>query len=418
MREIRFVVDNAPFLAAGALLTLMSSFGQTFFISIFAGEIRDAFSLSHGQWGGIYMLGTTLSAVLMVWAGGLTDLFRVRVLGPVVLVGLALACLAMAANGWGWALPLVILALRLFGQGMCTHTAVVAMARWFVARRGRALSIAALGFALGEAVLPILFVGLKSVIDWRWLWVAGAAICLGAVPLLAWLLSKERTPQYEAQRNGAAVGMDGAHWTRRGALGHPLFWIMVPALLGPPAFNTALFFHQAHLAEVKGWEHIQFVSFFPLYTLMSIGAMLASGWALDRWGSARLMPFFHLPMVAAFLVFAVADKPAALGVAFFFMALTSGSMQTLPNAFWAEFYGTAHIGSIKALAAAVMVLGSAIGPGLTGLLIDLGLGIELQFFGIAGYFVLTTALMLFGIGRTRHRLPPPAEAAEAATVTR
>ena len=249
-------------------------------------------------------------------------------------------------------------------------------------------------------------------VDWRWLWVAGAGLCLAAAPLLAWLLSKERTPQYAAQQDSAA-GMDGVHWTRARALRNPLFWLMVPALLGPPAFNTALFFHQVHLAEIKGWEHIQFVSFFPLYTAMAIGAMLVSGWALDRWGSARLMPFFHLPMIAAFLTFAGASQPAALAVAFFFMALTSGAMQTLPNAFWAEFYGTAHIGSIKAMAAAVMVLGSAIGPGLTGWLIDLGFGLERQFVAMAGYFVLTTLVMLVGIGRARHRLQRPAGVAAA-----
>ena len=48
---------------------------------------------------------------------------------------------------------------------------------------------------------------------------------------------------------------------------------------------------------------------------------------------------------------------------FVFLALTTGANSTLPNAFWAEFYGTAHMGSIKAMAAAIMVFGSAIGPG-------------------------------------------------------
>jgi len=72
--------------------------------------------------------------------------------------------------------------------------------------------------------------------------------------------------------------------------------------------------------------------------------------------------------------------------------------------FWAEFYGTAHIGAIKAMAAAIMVLGSAIGPGLTGALIDEGIGIEAQFRGVAGYFLLTTLLMAVGVGRARHRL--------------
>ena len=79
----------------GCVLTFMSSFGQTFFISIFAGEIRAEFGLSHGEWGGIYALGTLASAIVMVWSGGLTDRFRVRTLGPVVLV-----CLAAPAPLW------------------------------------------------------------------------------------------------------------------------------------------------------------------------------------------------------------------------------------------------------------------------------------------------------------------------------
>ena len=56
MPFLRFLRENAPFLVAGALLSFLSSFGQTFFISIFGGEIRAAFGLSNGEWGGIYTL--------------------------------------------------------------------------------------------------------------------------------------------------------------------------------------------------------------------------------------------------------------------------------------------------------------------------------------------------------------------------
>jgi len=72
MDTLAFLRLNGRWLSAGALLALMSSFGQTFFISVFAGEIREEFALSHSAWGGIYTLGTAVSAVLMVWAGGLT----------------------------------------------------------------------------------------------------------------------------------------------------------------------------------------------------------------------------------------------------------------------------------------------------------------------------------------------------------
>jgi MFS family permease len=397
--------DNAPWLGAGALLTLMSSFGQTFLISVFAGEIRTEFGLSHGQWGGIYSLGTTASAVIMVWAGALTDRFRVRVLGPAVLAGLAVACVAMAVNPVAWALPGVILLLRFFGQGMSSHVAVVAMARWFVATRGRALSVASLGFALGEAVMPLAFVALMTVAPWRVLWLAAAVVSLAAIPLLMRLLRHERTPQSMAGRS-TATGMQGRHWTRAQALHHPLFWFMVPAILGPAAFVTAFFFQQVHFADVKGWSHMELVAMFPFYTVAGIGAMVLSGWALDRLGTARLMPFYQVPMVAAFMLFAYASGPAMALAGLFFLALTTGANSTLPNAFWAEFYGTAHIGAIKAMAAAVMVFGSAIGPGITGVLIDAGIGIETQYVGVALYFVFSTAMLMVGISRAKVSLGP------------
>ncbi len=405
MKRAAFLLENAPFLAAGVLLTFLSSFGQTFFISIFAGEIRLAFDLTHGEWGGIYMLGTGASAIVMVWAGGLTDRFRVRTLGPVVLVGLATAALAMAFNRAAWLLPVVIFALRFFGQGMTSHIAVVAMARWFVKTRGRALSIATLGFALGEALLPILFVALMTVVAWRNLWIAAAVICLMGVPVLAWLLGKERTPADFAE-TGGSTGMSGRHWTRGQALRNPLFWLIFPAILGPSAFNTAFFFHQVHFAEIKGWAHVDLVAMFPLYTLMAVGTMVLSGWLLDRLGTARLMPWYQIPFAAGFLCFAFATGPLMMFLGFVFLAMSTGANTTLPNAFWAEFYGTAHIGAIKAMAAAAMVLGSAIGPGLTGVLIDLGFGLEHQYVAIAGYFLMTTAIMAVGIWRAARTLPP------------
>src|SRR5680860_1316688 len=404
MQTLTFIRDNARWLAAGVLLTFLSSFGQTFFISIFAGEIREGFGLSHGQWGGIYSLGTTVSAILMVWAGGLTDIFRVRAIGATILAMLALACVAMALNPVWWLLPLVIFALRFTGQGMSSHISTVAMARWFIAARGRALSISKLGFSLGEAVLPILFVALMLVMDWHLLWLIAAAIALIGAPVLFLLLRQERTPQSHAQ-SGQSMGMDARHWTRNQTFRHWLFWFMVPALLGPAAFNTTFFFHQVHIAEVKSLSHVELVAMFPIYTAVSIAAMMLSGWALDKVGTARLIPWMQLPMVAAFILFAYANGTWGMLAGFLFLGVNTGFNNTLPAAFWAEFYGTRHIGAIKAMAAAVMVLGSAIGPGISGVAIDLGAGIEVQFLWIAFFFVLSLIFMAIGVGRAKSLLP-------------
>ncbi|WP_171364082.1 MFS transporter [Ruegeria atlantica] len=399
----RYLLDNATWLGAGVLLTFLSSFGQTFFISIFAGEIRAEFGLGHGAWGGLYTLGTTLSAIVMIWTGGLTDIFRVRVLGPAVLTGLALAALAMALNTWLLLLPVVIFLLRLLGQGMSTHLAAVAMARWFTVTRGKALSIASIGYAIGEALLPLIFVAAMVYLDWRWLWIVAAGMTALGIPVLMRLLREERTPQSLASES-SAIGMQGRHWSRRDALFNPLFWFMVPAVLAPSAFITAFFFHQVYFAEVKGWQHIQLVALFPVFTGVSLLSMFAAGWALDKWGTARIMPFYQLPMAVGFVVLGMTESISGATIGLVFLGLTVGANSTLPSAFWAEFYGTRHIGAIKALAAAVMVLGSAIGPGLTGVLIDLGIPLSIQFFWIGLFFVLVCSLVWVGISRARRDL--------------
>lgn len=398
MSLLRFLSENIQWLAAGILLTFLSSFGQTFFISIFAGEIRSAFGLSHGQWGLIYTIGTSVSAAVMIWAGSLTDFFRTRVLGAAVLSMLAASCLFMAFNTWAALLPVVIFALRFTGQGMASHLAVVSMSRWFVATRGKALSVATLGFAIGEGLLPLTFVWLMTRMDWRLLWVGAATVAVMAIPLLVMLLRQERTPQSHAETDHS-VGMEGRHWRRPEMLRHWLFWFMIPALLGPSAFNTAFFFQQVHFATVKGWSHLELVAIFPLYTAGSITAMLVSGWLLDRFGTPRLIPWYQLPMVIGFTLFAVGQSLFSALIGLIFVAMTAGANTTLPNAFWAEFYGTRSLGAIKAMAAAVMVLGSALGPGLTGGLIDAGVGIEVQYLGVAGYFIFATICMAIGVRR-------------------
>ncbi len=399
-----FIRANAPFLAAGVLLSFTSSYGQTFFIAIFAGEIRGAFGLSNGAWGGIYTLGTTVSAVAMVWAGALTDRFRVRVLGGWVAVLLALACVAMAAVPVWWALVPVIVALRLLGQGMMSHLSVVAMARWFVATRGRALSVSSMGFALGQAVLPVLFVALMGSFGWRALWLLAAVLSLAAAPVLMRLLAAERTPQSVAQTT-QSEGMDGRHWRRAEVLRHWLFWAMVPALLGPPAWGTALFFHQVHLTEVKGWPLAGYVALLPLYTATSVAATFATGAAIDRFGTARLMPLYLIPFGVAFALMWEAQSLWGAAAALAVFGIATGAQSTLPSAFWAEFYGTRHLGAIKAMAAAVMVFGSAIGPGITGWAIDLGVDFPRQMIAIAAYYAITCAVVGAAILRARRGLP-------------
>ena len=399
----QFILKNSRWLAAGTLLTFMSSFGQTYFISIFSGEIRNTFNLSHGDWGLIYGFGTFASAIVMIWAGGLTDIMRVRKLGPMVLCALSTSCLFMAFNPVVALLPVVIFCLRLTGQGMSTHIAAVAMSRWFVNNRGKALSISNLGFSFGEALIPLFLVSALIYFSWQKIWIIAALVTLFSIPILIWLLRQERSPQ-SIDAEDQSWGMNKLHWTRKQTISHPLFWFMMPAVIGQSAFNTAFFFQQVHFSEIKGWEHLSLVSMFPIYTGVAICMMILSGILLDKFGTAKLIPYFQLPMIIAFILFAFGETLYSALLGFIFLGITSGANTTLPNAFWAEFFGTKHLGSIKAAAAAAMVLGSAIGPALTGILLDFDISLNLQYVGISTFFIISSLLMWVGISRVKKDL--------------
>ena len=408
MPILTFLRTNAAFLLAGVLLTFTSSYGQTYFISLFAGEIREAFGLSNGAWGGIYTVGTMISAAAMVWAGTLTDVFRVRALLLIVLPGLALACVAMSIVTGPVMLIFVVFALRFFGQGMSTQLSVVAMARWFEARRGTALSIASIGFSLGQAILPLVFVALLVSTDWRTLWLVAAGLVLIVIPMLLILLRLERTPQSIAEK-AEFGGMNGLHWSRLDMLRHPLFWMIVPMIMGPASWGTALFFHQVHLTEVKGWLLTDWVALMPIFTITMIVSTFASGQAVDRFGAGRVVPVLMLPFAVGFAVLGLAQTIPQAGVGLVIFGIGQGMMPTVLGSFWAEFYGTRYLGAIKAGGTAIMVLGTAIGPGVTGVLIDWGISFAQQLVWLAIYFLAAGALATVGVARSRGSLTAPAE---------
>lgn len=397
---VAFFLSNYRWLLAGALLAFSSSYGQTYFIALFAGEIRAEFGLTHGEWGLVYGIGTGISACVMIWAGGLADRFRVRGLAAGTLALLALSCLAMAINPFAGSLLFIILALRVTGQGMLSHIPAVAMARWFVGSRGRALAISALGFAVAQAFLPMVFVALKDAYGWRISWAVAAGMAMAAIPLLLWLLRTERTPKSHAEESGAK-GMADRHWTRRDAMRHPLFWCFVPSVFGLSAWGTALFFHQVHLVEVKSWAHADLALLFPIFTVTSIGAMLTTGAAIDRFGTRPFVPTYLLPAGLGFLALAWAETLFPAGIAFAVLGVTQGMSAAVPGAFWAENYGTQFVGSIKAMATAIMVAGSAAGPWITGALIDYGWSINAQFPLFSLYFVAAGSLAMLGLVLTR-----------------
>ncbi|HOO93565.1 MAG TPA: hypothetical protein PKX94_08850, partial [Opitutales bacterium] len=73
MSYLRFVLSHPRALGFGVLLTLFSSFGQTFLISIFVPRMIDEMGLSTGGFGTLYSVATVLSASCLPFFGRILD---------------------------------------------------------------------------------------------------------------------------------------------------------------------------------------------------------------------------------------------------------------------------------------------------------------------------------------------------------
>ncbi|MEM1297769.1 MAG: MFS transporter [Pseudomonadota bacterium] len=394
-----FLQQNARWLGTGLLLTLASSFGQTYFIAIFADRIMADYGLTDGDWGLIYMCATLSSAAAVVWAGRFADEIRVARLAWLIFAGFAAIAIGMSLNQSPWVLGFLIFGLRFCGQGMISHLGITAMARWFRVHRGRAVAIAGLGYSIGEAALPGLAALAEPYIGWRNVWLVAAFVMLaGFAPFVAWLARDERSPRNPDPAT-QAPGRDGRHWTRRQVLAHPLFWLLVPGIMANSFIGTVIFFQVAHIAGDMGWTKVGMTALYPAYAVVTVVVSLIAGVLVDRVGPDRLLPVFLLPLGAGVLLIGPFEGIWSWGAALALAGATTGIAHALWGTFWAEIYGTRHIGAVKAVAQAFMVVGSAIGPGITGWAIDQGVQFTGQVLWMTVAVVLISAVHVFVVAR-------------------
>lgn len=407
---LSFAARHRRFLAFGFVLAFASSFGQTYFIGVFGPSVQDAFGLSHTAWGGIYMVGTLGSALLLPSTGRLIDGMDLRTYTIAVCVLLIGACAFMAVVTGPLMLILAIFLLRQSGQGLMSHASVTSMARYFEAGRGRAIALATLGFALGEALLPFLAVLAIAAVGWRWSYAGIAfALAIGLLPAANWLLrgQPERHRAYLARIDARVDAAPGDHsWTRAQVLRDAGFYLLMPGILAPSLILTAMFFHHLNLADAKGWSHQWITGSYGIYAAAVIAASLATGRLVDRFGAARLIRFMLIPLVVGMVLVAWLDDPWSAWPYMILIGVATGIAMTATPALWAELYGVANLGAIRSMATALGVFATALGPITMGGLMDLGLAIESVCALFAAYAAAGAVLVVIALRDSRPRARP------------
>jgi len=395
-----FIVRNRSFLGFGMLMMFSSSFGQTYFISLFGAELRAEFGLSHGDVGLMYSVATFASGMTLIWLGRKIDHVDLRVYSLATCAGMIFATVFIALIPAGGFLFIAFYLLRLTGQGLLSHIGVTSMARYFERDRGKAISIAAMGLPVGEAFLPIIVVTLVAVIGWRGTWLTTTAFIVVVLVPATLLLLRGHAARHDAwaeETEKAQIASDKGtgqrQWRLREVVRDVRFWFVAAAALAPGFVMTGLFFHQVHLADAKGWSLPWLATTFLGYAISVVATSMLTGPLVDRFRASRLLPYYLPPLAVAMLVLILFDHPASALAYMIAAGMSIGAGHTLVMSMWAEVYGTAHLGAIRSLVQALMVAISAMSPFVFGELFDVGVTIETVAGACLIYVVAATVVL-------------------------
>jgi MFS family permease len=292
---INLIREQWRLITLGLVLNFFSSPGQTYFISVFGGEFRSAFGLTHGSFGLVYSIATLGGALLLMWLGRYIDRADLRWHAGIVCAALALTAMSVSVIGSALALGFSVIALRLTGQGLMTHTAVTSVSRYIVKRRGTAVGFIAAGVTCGVAIFPVIGVALIEKFGWRQSWLVVGIFYLVVVgPLILFLLKGQgkRHAAFLARNDLPEADQDignGRQYKLGDVLRDPSFYMILPAFMVPTILFTGFIFHQVHLVETKGWTLTWFTSSFIAYALSSMLASMALGPLIDRFTARRIL---------------------------------------------------------------------------------------------------------------------------------
>jgi predicted MFS family arabinose efflux permease len=386
----------------GFIFTFFSSFGQSFFLGLFNSSIRDALSITHGQFGTIYASATLLSSLVIIWVGKKIDDIDVFKFGTFVTLLLSFSCYFFSKVSSVTFLFIAIFLMRFSGQGLMSHTATTTISRYFTKSRGKALSTGWFGLSTAEFILPVFIIYLLTFMEWRSIWINISFVIL-LLPIISYLLIKNiKLDSREIDNNKNKRNIKIKNWKRIEVIKDYRFYIVCANMLAMPWIATGIFVYQSFILSSKNWGPYVIAQSFMAYSILSVITLFIAGFLIDKFSSRKLLIYMNLPFLLSLFLIIVFDNPI---VSFLFLGLigiSNGLANVLGSSTWAEVYGVKHIGSIKALTTALMVFSTAFGTAVFGLLIDKGFSIE-QISMISGTYIFLALIALFFV---RNKLNP------------
>ena len=382
-------------IAIAALSQFFSGPGQTYSNSIFINYYIEDFGWSRSTVSGIYSAATLTAGFLLFFVGRLIDRNGSRKMAVAVSIALAVACFF---NSFVTSLIMLFIGfffIRLLGQGSMALISSSLIPQWFVKKRGRAISIAAIGGLVSSAAFPLLNVWLIEAFGWRSSWlILGIIIIVCFTPLALFLIQNSPEEMGLLPDNGDALkkqperkAAEEVSWSVKEASKTRAFWLLLLCAAIPGIVNTGLTFHLVSIFAEKSLSLETAAGILSLTALIGLPVTFVTGILLEKVKVQYMLTLVFAGELLSLFLLQKADFLAAAIIFGLVWGISMGIERIVMAVVWPNYFGRKHIGSISGISMAMVVTGSALGP--------LPLGIAFDMFG--GYVQVLWALMIFPV---------------------
>jgi sugar phosphate permease len=395
------------YVAVACAVLLMATVGVGYYgLAVFLGPLRE----THG-WSNTVVSGAT---GLYFNVGGLTGAIiggHIDRRGPLRLQAVGVILLAAAASLVGfinapWQLYAIYTVLAI-GFGMSSSVAVNAiMARWFVARRARAMSISNTGISVGGVLLVPLGTALVEVGGLELAGVVlGALVAAVGLPVVLGVLAFTPAEMGLQPDDGVAVTsarratLDDAvqlrTWTRREAAGTVAFWAILVGFAIVLMAQTGFVIHQISFLTERFDSANAAAAALSITAFGSIVARLVVGTFADALDKRLLAVSLFLIQGAAVAGIVLVEQRAVTYALVLVVGFTIGNIYMMQSLLVGEAFGMLSFGSILGLVGVASQATSGLGPFLVGWLEDATGGYATPFLATAGATFVAAGVIWF-----------------------
>jgi cyanate permease len=270
--------------------------------------------------------------------------------------------------------------LRFLGQGSLTLVSRNVVMEWFEKRRGMANAILGVAVSFGFSYSPRILDRLIQSGGWQSAWRYLALFIGGGFCLFAFIFFRDRPEDFDLEPDGGTVKVRkilhpetaaGRNFELKDARRTFSYWVFILAITMAALIVTAFTFHIVSIFAEAGLGRSRAVAIFFPSSLVAVSIQFLSSWASDYIKLKYLLALqvAGMGILALGIVLLSPGLPVILVI--LGNGITQGLMGVTNNITWVRFFGRKHLGAVSGFAAAWTVAGSAVGPYLFSLSLDI-----------------------------------------------